>query len=262
MLALQMNSNVEDIIGMLSDLSARHIPFAMAKALTETAKEGAAEVKAEMPDRFALRSGWTQKGVRFRMARPGDPQASVYTMDWYMRTQEGGGARRPQSAAHLWIPTLAARAGGLLSNRVLSRYAPKNIKKSMEAERKGTRKRPGKGRYANPKAFIVERDGKRSVFIRQFPDRRLPIVKLFELAESVKLPPRWQFEKTMNRVTGKQLRKQFLNALDYALKTSKTPVDPTDRQVLEHLISGGDIGTGGMLSRPSTVQQLFENGAT
>ncbi len=255
MLDLKMLSNVDDIIASLNELEFHQVPFALAHALTVTAHEGRKEVVAELPDRFHIRTPWTAKGVRATAAnrRDRDPSAAVSTKDWYMADQEAGGERKPKSG-HIWVPTLEARAGGAITGRVLARNYPKNIRKAMEKPGRKKRKVPGRGTYAKPKAFIVGNN----VYIRQ-DDHRLPIVRLYALTDHATLPPRWGFEKTMQRVSGKQLRLQFIRALDGALKTAKG--GPVKSAYVDHLMEHD--GTGGadiFGSAPTFAQTLAQNG--
>ncbi|MDQ3232788.1 MAG: hypothetical protein M3Q07_13305 [Pseudobdellovibrionaceae bacterium] len=74
-------------------------------ALNRTAKAAADEIKADMPRRFTLRSGWVQKGIRHDKATQKNPAARVYSVDRYLRKQEEGELWRPDG--HVAIPSAA-----------------------------------------------------------------------------------------------------------------------------------------------------------
>ena len=254
MLNLMMQSTVGDVLAALNELEFTQVPFALARTLTQVAHEGRVEVVAEMPDRFTLRSPRVAKGVRVLAAKKNDLNAAVYTMDWFMEDQESGGTRRAKKGGHMWVPTLDARAGGVFAGRVLTKNLPKNIRKQIEKGRRSKRKRPGHGTYAKPKAFIVGRN----VYIRQ-DERRLPIVRLYTLADRAVLPPRWRFEKTMERVSAKHLRRKFIENLDAALKTKKG--GPVKSAYVEHLMEYDGIGVGDAVPiTPTFAQTLTQNG--
>ena len=254
MIDLMMRSTVSDVIAALTELEFTQVPFALARTLTQVAHAGRVEVVAEMPDRFTLRSPRVQKGVRVRAAKKDALSAAVYTMDWFMEDQESGDTRRAKNGGHMWVPTVQARAGGVFAGRVLTKNLPKNIKKQIEKGRRSKRKRPGHGTYAKPKAFIVGRN----VYIRQ-DERRLPIVRLYTLADRVVLPPRWHFEKTMDRVSAKHLRRKFIENLDAALKTKKG--GPVKSAYVEYLMqSDGAIGGSPIPEASSFDAVLSQNG--
>ncbi|MDQ3230659.1 MAG: hypothetical protein M3Q07_02480 [Pseudobdellovibrionaceae bacterium] len=74
-------------------------------ALNRTAKTAVDEIKADMPRRFTLRSGWVQKGIRHDKATLNNPAARVYSVDRHMLKQEEGEVWRPDG--HVAIPSAA-----------------------------------------------------------------------------------------------------------------------------------------------------------
>lgn len=259
MFETRMQSNIDDILANLTELEGTQIPFALAHALTVTAHEGRKEVVAEMPDRFHIRTPRTPKGVRVQQAQRRDksPSAAVFTRDWYMQDQEAGGTRRPRGGGNIWVPTVEARAGGSIEGRVLARYYPKNIKKNLEKGRSERRKKPGQGRYALPRPFVVDTSTGRHVYIRQ-DERRLPIVRLYSLAERAVIPARWDFVKTMTRVSGKQLRQQFIRSLDKALKGARG--GPIKSNYVDYLAEHGGMPGDILAATPTFAQTLADNG--
>ncbi|SBW07726.1 hypothetical protein KL86APRO_12278 [uncultured Alphaproteobacteria bacterium] len=259
MLQIHLSASVEGILAQLTEFEQRQVPFALAQALTKTAHAARKEVLHQMPQRFILRSGWPQKGLRVTPAHKNDanPTASVWTKEWYMADHESGGIRRPRSSGHLWIPTLAARAGGTIEGRVLSRNYPGNLRKTMDKPGRKRRKKPGKGSYAKPRPFRIGN----SIYIRQ-DSERFPIVRLYSLAERAVYKPRWEFEKTI-AAEARTLPRTFIECLDKALKTGRG--GPTNSAYVDHLMqSGSDSFTSDsgspIPSSPSFAQILTSNG--
>lgn len=239
MLDLSVISNVGDVIGALDDLETRHLPFAMARTLTNLASEGQKEVRRELPNHFNIRNTWTAKGVRMEPATPKKLEARVFTLDWYMQDQQEGDTRRAQGR-HLAIPSLEVRKGGVLSGRIEPRMKIKALLKK-EATAKN-RKRPAKRskRLRAPVSFIAKMgNGKQGIFIRKFKDKRLPIVLLYSLKDSVKINPRWKFDKTLGQVTDKRMRVLFLQSMKNALATDRK--GPKNSAFVDHFLEHPDV---------------------
>ena len=92
MVTISVKSNIGDV---LKQLAARReqVPFAIAKALTDTAKEAQATIRQELPQRFTIRTPWVAKGIRIRSATKQSLTAMVYDVDPFMRIQETGGTK-------------------------------------------------------------------------------------------------------------------------------------------------------------------------
>ncbi|MDQ3234541.1 MAG: hypothetical protein M3Q07_22280 [Pseudobdellovibrionaceae bacterium] len=72
-------------------------------ALNVTAEKAAADIKADMPQRFTLRNSWVHKGIRFDRANTKNMEARVYSIDPYMNKQEDGQTYKPDG--HVAIPS-------------------------------------------------------------------------------------------------------------------------------------------------------------
>lgn len=258
MLAMDVGDNLGSVIGNLTEIEEKHVPFALSLALNRTAKDVQVEVVSGLASQFTLRRNWTAKGIRLTPATKGSLVARIYTKDWYMRDQEEGGDRRPRNGNDIWVPTLAVRDGGVLSGLVRRNMRPRALRKAADeaaAKLGATGKRhyrqPGEA-YAKPTPFIaVMKNGKRGLFIRQDSSRRLPLTLLYTLAPDVKIAPRWHFQATGNRISAKRLRQQFIDALSHALDTAKGgAVHSSYVSELKRLsaYSGGSASGGNMLS--------------
>jgi len=226
MLDLSVISNVDDVIGALNDLEARHVPFAMSLTLNKLASEGQSEVRRRLADRFEIRQNWTARGIRTERATPRKLESRVFTLDWYMQQQQEGGTRRARHARHLAIPTLAVRKGETIGGRIKPRMRPAALKKKQDAGGEIRHTKTGKVRKRRsnraPASFIAKlKGGKKGIFIRKFRARRLPVVLLYTLQDSVRLAPRWRFDQDIKRVSDKHMRRLFLESMHHALATDR-----------------------------------------
>jgi hypothetical protein len=234
MLDLSYSSNVQDIIAALSHAERRHLRFAQALALTTTAWEGAAEVKAKLPEHFTLRRPWVAKGIRVERAdmRASNPSAKIYTRDWFMEDQETGGSRRARGAHGLMVPTNAIRKGGTPQGAPLKRPRTlvKQAKRAAEAAA-ARRGQPFRGSYRKPTPFLVDLGDegrmnlKPGIYIRRSSGpretSRHPLLMLYRTIDRATLPPRWRFQATVSAVAARRLRKHFVVALARALRTDR-----------------------------------------
>ncbi|EPY01378.1 phage tail protein [Magnetospirillum fulvum] len=249
MLQIHSTSNLEEIASKLTELEATQVPFAWVLALNRTAAEGQERVKADLPSRFTLRRDWVAKGLRTAFATKSRPVAMVYTKDWFMEDQEAGGDRSPAKSPTMFIPSLEVREGGSFEGQIKKGMRPKALMKAVgKADGRATRRyrKPG-GEYAKPLPFIIKmKNGKQGLFIRR-DHKRLPIVLLYTLQASVKIPPRWSFGVTTQGVADKVLRREFIKALDEALKSAKG--GPIKSAYVSHLAefdgTGRDWYSGG-----------------
>lgn len=239
MLQVDVASNLEDVIGNLTDLEATQVPFAWVVAINRTASAGQAAVREELPDRFTIRRDWTAKGIRTKLATKSSPMALVFTKDWYMEHQEGGAERTSSRGGAMYIPSLEVREGKDFRGLVVKGLRPRTLLAAAARadKRKKRRYRKGDAAYATPLAFIATTaTGKRGLFIRK-DHNRLPITLLYTLQDTVKIPPKWGFERTTTGVADKTLRREFIKALDQALKSAKG--GPIKSNYVSHLAEHG-----------------------
>ena len=69
MIGIHIQVDTSDMERGLDAMARKQLPFAVAAALTATAKDAQAAVRAQMPARFTLRGPWVPKGIRIRPAK-------------------------------------------------------------------------------------------------------------------------------------------------------------------------------------------------
>lgn len=94
---LSVKHDIFKVLPKLEQFTSRQAPFAIAKALTATAKLVQGEVTAALPTAFDRPSAWTRKAFSMKRAEKSDLTAWVFAKDSqakYLKPGVRGGARR------------------------------------------------------------------------------------------------------------------------------------------------------------------------
>lgn len=89
----------------LMNVAGRQVPFALALALTKTAKEAQKDICQHIDDNFVIRkkSGGFKSSIRINPATKKTLQAEVYSMAGFAALQQTGGVKKPRDG-RLAIP--------------------------------------------------------------------------------------------------------------------------------------------------------------
>lgn len=169
---------------------ARQVPYALALALSRTARDAQDEVRADLPHRFTIRTPYTVRGIRASGASKADLNAVVSAPD-YMALQETGGTRTPARSRYLAIP----------SAQVIDRS--RLVPRGMRPGASGTfvmRTKAGPG--------IAKRVGKR-VSILHWLEATTPVA------------PRFGFGEQVAGVVSRRFATHFAQTLAHALATAR-----------------------------------------
>lgn len=221
--------NLDPILSSLTELEKRSFRKAEAFALTETAFQARGALIGVMPQRFTLRSQRPLKGYRVGRAeaRQHPIRASVFHLDAWMAIHEPGGVKTSNSGKAMGVPAQEVQDKGRgAGGKIRSRWWPRNMRKDAgfadprAAGRMGGRGNKGRG---NPKPFLMRsRNGAVTIVRRttretRGTDRqgsnRWNLVDLYYLKRAVKIRPRWDFARTVERVAAQQLGPQLERAL-------------------------------------------------
>jgi len=103
-----MICDVSQVLKANDDLVNKQLPFATARALTLTAQDAQAAIRASMPQHFTIRNAWSQRGIIIKPASKDviPYRSAVMVGDiWnYLFLQEPGGEKTPISSQHLAVP--------------------------------------------------------------------------------------------------------------------------------------------------------------
>ncbi|MBU6339307.1 MAG: hypothetical protein KGQ36_04955 [Rickettsiales bacterium] len=105
-ISLQIKSKASE---ELAALATKHIPFAVAKTLTQIAQQSQAEVRKNIREKFFIRkkSGGFESSIRIKTATKTKLTAEVYTMAAFAALQQTGGVKKAKGG-RLAIPSYQA----------------------------------------------------------------------------------------------------------------------------------------------------------
>lgn len=182
MLKLDVTADVAKATEYLSDVAAKRIPDAAAKALTRTAFDARDAVRDGLPERFNLRRPWISRGIGVTPAKPRTLMAEVWSRDRFMALQETGGTKTGKLA----IPV------GPMAQTAQTRVIPKSQWPGQVMAKKNVFYRAG--------AVFERRDEKR-------------ILALYLLRRQQKVEPRFGMADTVRSVALREYQRQMERAL-------------------------------------------------
>lgn len=203
----------------------RNLRFGIARGLTETAKEAAKAIEADMPRIFDRPTAFTQRGIGFAPANKTTLTARVFVRDMqakYLMRQERGGIRTPEPGSPITLPVKQRlnQHGNLGRGTIARLRAKPNVfavnGKGKTAhlppgiyERLGTRKARGLGSSRGRKA-TAGRGGQKS---------RVKLLVAFE--PKAKYQPRFQFVVRTKRIASATVKRNIEASIAEAMRTAR-----------------------------------------
>lgn len=180
----------------------KQLPFAIARTLTQTAKDGQSEVLKTLDNKFTLRGNWfkpnTPIGIKIRAAKKTDLTAEVGSNFDALEKFETGKDKVPRGE-HLAVPTANVR-----------RNKRQIIQKSQ---------RPGALR--NKRTFVLQTKHGLVLFQRKFKGKRSFIVALYNLTRRAKIRKNSPVFEPVERIVKANLGNNFLKAMEDAMKSAR-----------------------------------------
>lgn len=200
MLKVTISSNLQQATQQLQSIAgAKQLRFAVARALTLTAKDVQQEVRKNMPTRFTIRRQWVVNGILFERATKDNLAAKVYSRDQFMGLQEAGGVKSPLRN-YLAYPLSMVR-----------RTKTDMIRKSDRPAQLGD------------KAEVVEYKGRKFLALKK-PRKGANGAKLrflYLLIPKAQIKPRLGLEKDGLQVSPVSFAEHLQRTLDEAAKTAR-----------------------------------------
>ena len=221
---LEFNIRVEGLdrlVKSLTDVQQNQIPFATAKALTDTAKDVQTEVLRTLPFKFKLRTSWFQPGnkygFRVKSATKQNLQAVIYTDALWMNLQEQGAIKIAHNGRKM-IAVQTANVQRTGSGRIKEDQKPAYLLRGYSV--KGRSKAKGMGRraeFTGVQAFIGVVHGSPAIWLRV--GRHLKL--MYVLLPDAKISPRLHFVETGKRIVALRWHINFESALYEAMRTAR-----------------------------------------
>lgn len=190
------------LLKQLDRLTRDHVPFAMSKALTMTAKDGQETLKKMLPTKFTIRNNWTAKGIRITPARKADGlrnmASEVGSKDWFMADQMG----KDQNTRHPKAKFL---------------FVPKRARPSKTAN---IPKR-NKPRQLFDRVSTIVSKSKFGGGILVYSRTNLGLRLMYAGQKQQVVKPRLDMADEINTIAKQRLEPNFKRAMDYALKTAR-----------------------------------------
>jgi hypothetical protein len=197
----------KNLIEELEILGNKHIPFAMARALTWVAIDSQKQIVREMPLHFIIRSNRVLKGIRTTPASKQTMTSSVGSIDDFMELQQTGGIKKPKGTAHN-----VSTPQGIRSS--IKELIPKSKKPPSIAGKISKRKEEGK-KARKKEPFWLRSEGD-SFLMTRFGTNKKDIKALYIMKKTVKLKPIFGLDKTVYKVVKQRWDRLFELSLDRA----------------------------------------------
>jgi hypothetical protein len=215
--SIKISTNALDLRSKLIALATKQYPFALAKTLTNLAKDIQAQEKQHIPQIFEVRTKWSLNTIKVIPARKQDfpaPYAILGVRDKVMALNITGGT---DSSSNLSIPgSKSVRAKLNPSNKTLGpAYFPSRLLG------KGGKPKKLKN-YGGNRAFMmnIKKTGQRAVAVRTSDDR-LPLEILYLFTKSKKTPRRWNLYERSKRYVNRNYRSLLAKNVNEAINNSR-----------------------------------------
>lgn len=197
-----ITTNVKEITKGLSELDKKQIPFAISKALNDTAFQAKDALVAQMKKKLDNPTPFTLRAVKIKKATKYRQYAFIYINDTqakYLENMFFGGVKTPKKKA-IVVPTKDVRLnkyGNLTRNKV------KNLLKSPN--------------YFS--GVVKGKGGTRSGIFRKYKNGTVKQVIMWKASKQEK--KRLEFRKTIEGVVKHRFDDNFSKALEFAIRTAR-----------------------------------------
>lgn len=192
-----------DLKKLAKDVERKHkkqIPFAVALALTDTAKDGKAAADRALPRRLDRPTRFTMNAIGVKGAKKSRLEAEVFVKDKqaeYLEWQIKGGVKRPKGKAIVVPKNIRLNKHGNIPGRGAGKLAKLRAKKNI---------------------FSGKVDGQPGLYQRY---KRKPASMLVAYAKKVRYGVKYPFPRIVEGQVRKSFARNFRQAMYYAQKTSR-----------------------------------------
>jgi len=198
----------DELASKMDDLQKKQLPFALAKALTDTAVQAKKAVDVQLPKKLDRPTPFTMRAIGNKRASKRLLQSEVFVKDKqaeYLRFAIEGGVRKPKGRA------IATPGSKVKLNRYGNMPGARGKAGKLLANKKTYFSGKPKGKPAAP-AGIWQRMGKGGRM-------KLRLVVAYE--KEITYKKRLPFYKIVNDVVQHRFKKNFDKAFSHALRTAR-----------------------------------------
>lgn len=212
MLTMSVKTNAAEIAKQVEGM-ADQMPFATALALTRTAQDVQARLKATLGDHFTVRNNWVAGSIRYRPAvKSPSPVAYVGSVYEPMALQAVGGEKEGKAGGDVAVPLWARRD---LAQVTKPGQWPGRLAKRKQFFVAPFQREPfrvGRG-VVEEGVGLFQRIGRRA--------GRKHLRLWWTLEDRVTVPPRWPFGEESTTTVRAEFADHFWAALEQARATAK-----------------------------------------
>lgn len=219
--------DIKSFMRGMDEVTKKQLPFAMAKALTNTAQDCQRKLIDDLDEYFTIRNNFVAKGIRTTPARKNkninDMYSMVGSLEKFMKLQAEGGTKESSGKA-LGVPTVGPH--GTRKTEAAKITQSLRMSNMLKDYKQGGKRTPGKAKRLQPRYkryFIAPLPNMkaRGIWLRT-TKKHYPIHLMYIFEHRVRIPKRWpiqeQVRKEVNAVWERNARIALMQALATARK--------------------------------------------
>jgi hypothetical protein len=218
---ISFEHDIAKVLPKLDAIGQKQLPFAIARALTQTTKEAQAAVRADMPRKFTIRRQWVVQGIRIIPATKANLTAILYTKDPFMERQEGGGVKTGKpGGGNFTSNNLPSKTGFPVRGVGRGRVAvpTQNVLRSKRDIIRRSELPAGLG----SKAFVIAGNAGTQLLARRFAKgKRAGLQVLYVLKGQTFVKPRLELREIGSRVAKQRFPEIFARSIADAIANAK-----------------------------------------
>jgi hypothetical protein len=187
----------------------QNVKTATAKAMTFTAKDAQAALKAETAGVFHLRRNWVPQGIRIKPANSGNLQAQVGSIDKYMERHVIGAKHPTKKPARPLTVTGSGKSKRASGGILIKPYDGIGSAEIHTVVRRKLKQMDGTKR----KLFVITAKSGKVMLVRRKTKKRMPLQVVAMLEDHVETKEVWNFYGTVKGVVDARFEGHFLRAL-------------------------------------------------
>ena len=230
MMDFHVTCNVDKLLKGVKVIREKQLPYAMKEAVNTVAFKARKALIEDYPKKFTMRSKGLPNLIRIEKADKNKQFALIYMDKLFMARQEYGGDKKAKPGKGVAVPRDGVNEKGLTAKgSVKPGYYVSAL--LADSEKNKRRKRRRNGRVYTENRPDARKKSKYHPFQIEMPDSVRYIARhiagtrdlewMYALHPKVVVPPRWGWQKLVQRVYKANIAGAFFSAYKKALQTEK-----------------------------------------